>query len=458
MVGLPNQMLEVCSNDFLGNHYEESPPDCEPWVTLCKGAQNHLCHLQKKDVILATPLHVLGEGAFGTVCTGTMCGSEVAVKMPTYADDASKKLAVNAIIRETYVLQKAQHPNVVLSHGIFEDYDKGTWCLVLEKINGLRMRELFHTFPSALKDRKGCHNILDGISKALRHLHNLQPFIVHGDLKPANIMIEGWGSKPRAKLIDFGLSHVAGWQSAHLSGTVRWCAPEVLSAKALTAPCPSMDMFSFSRILYFVATGALPFVAHDLDALRCLGASGCKPALVWGQMDAYGEQCRTLSDMMSQTDAKQRLPSDELPGRLLAMRRYTSGKCGLTRQLSDATQRVPNGEIAVWCNMETPDFVMLSCTPKFASMVQTDPVNRKMIDWIADSKAFLLWSTISTGLAYKKKTCVPELVTLLPPGVELSIVLDMTPSSFINDMPPSYVLFRVLEYKVPCTTHLSSQL
>jgi len=458
MEELPNQALEMFTKDLSGNPYGGSLPHSEPWLTFCKGSRDDPSLLQKEDVILDSPLHVLGEGAFGTVCTGTMYGSPVALKMPTYADDARKKIAVNAIIRESYVLQKAQHPNVVLSHGIFEDCDTGTWCLVLEKISGLRMRELFHNFPGALKNRKGCHDILDDIAQALRHLHNLQPCIVHIDLKPANIMIEGWGNKPRAKLIDFGLSHVAGWPSVPRSGTVRWCAPEVLRAKVPTAPCPSMDMFSFSRILYFVATGTLPFVAHDLDALQCLVASGCKPALVWGQMDDYGEQCRALSDMISQTDAKQRLRSDELMGPLLTMRSCTSGKCSLTQQLSDVKVHAPQGDIAVWCNMETPDFVMLSCTQKFALMVQTDPVNCKMIDWIADSKAFLLWSTISMGLAYRRKTCIPELITLRPPGVELTIVLHMIPSSFANDTPPSHALFRVLEYKVLHTTILSSQM
>jgi len=409
------------------------------------------CHLD-------SPLRVLGEGSFGTVCTGTMHGLPVAVKMPTYADDASKRIAVNSIIREAYVLQKAQHPNVVFSHGVFEDYDKGTWCLVLERINGLRMRELFHNFPGARKDRKSCHSILEGVAQGLRHLHNVQPCVVHGDLKPANIMIEGWGSKPRAKLIDFGLSHVAGWPSVQLSGTVRWCAPEILSAKVPIEPYPSMDMFSFSRILFFVATGTLPFGEHNLDALQCLIASGCKPALLWGQLDGYGEQCRTLSDMMSQADAKQRLTSDELLGQLLAMSKCTSSKCNLSHKLSHVTLCAPHGECAVWCSMESPEFIVLSCTPKFASMVQTDPVNCKMIDWIADSKAFLFWSTISTGLAYKRERCVPELITLRLPGVELSIVLEMVPSSFANDTPPSHALFSVLDYKVLYTTNVSEKL
>jgi len=108
--------------------------------------------------------------------------------------------------------------------------------------------------------------------------------------------------------------------------------------------------------------------------------------------------------------------------------------------------------------METPDFVVLSCTPKFASMLQTDPVNCKMIDWIADSKTFLFWSTISTALAYKRKKCIPELITLRPPGLELSIVLDMVPSSFADGTPPSYALFTVLEYQVVHTTDLALQL
>jgi len=335
-----------------------------------------------------------------------------------------------------------------LLHGAFEDHDKGAWCLVLERIDGLPIQELFHSFPKALKKRKCCHIILAGIGQALQHLHNLQPCIVHGDLKPANIMVQGWSSNPRAKLIDFGLSHVRGLTSFKMGGTVAWKAPELYSQKPPAAPCPSMDMFSFSRILYFVATGTLPFGMHDLDAVQYLYASGCKPALVWGPMDEYGAHCHTLSVMMSQTDAKQRLNSDELLLHLLTMTSHNSRKCTLARSLSHVTHHVPRGEIEVWCSMETADFVVLSFTPGFASLVQTDPVNCKLINWVADSEAFLLWSTISTGLAYSRKTCIPELVTLRPPDLELSLVLDMIPSSFVNDTPPSYALFRVLEYWV----------
>jgi len=217
---LSNPLLESCPN-LVHWHLSDIWPSrglsfSGPRVARCNDGHNDSWHLQREDVILDSPLHVLGEGAFGMVCAGTLYGLPVAVKIPTCADNPNKRSTVDAITRELYILQKAQHPNVVLSHGAFLEHDEGTWRLVLERIDGLRMRELFQSFPEALKDRKGCHSILTGIAQALQHLHNLQPCIVHGDLKPANIMVEGWSSNPRAKLIDFGLSHVSGLPSIQI--------------------------------------------------------------------------------------------------------------------------------------------------------------------------------------------------------------------------------------------------
>jgi serine/threonine protein kinase len=69
------------------------------------------------------------------------------------------------------------------------------------------------------------------VISALSYLHNLEPHIVHGDIKAANILIN---PKGEASLTDFGFSCVleqSGFTTkTGSSGSMRWMAPELLIA------------------------------------------------------------------------------------------------------------------------------------------------------------------------------------------------------------------------------------
>lgn len=96
-----------------------------------------------------------------------------------------------------------------------------------------------------------------GVADGLQYLHSEN--VVHGDLHPANVLIDCSGN-PR--LIDFGLATVVGDAELQLSITTasrsldpRWRAPEVIGIDPdldPERPTFTSDIYSFGGIMFFV--------------------------------------------------------------------------------------------------------------------------------------------------------------------------------------------------------------
>jgi hypothetical protein len=88
--------------------------------------------------------------------------------------------------------------------------------------------------------------------------------VVHGDLHPANILIDGVGN-PR--LIDFGLATVVGDAELQLNTTTtnrsfnpRWRAPEVIGIETEhVRPNFKSDVYSFGGVMFFIVSGDIPW-------------------------------------------------------------------------------------------------------------------------------------------------------------------------------------------------------
>ncbi|MGB0114191.1 MAG: AAA family ATPase [Ilumatobacteraceae bacterium] len=93
--------------------------------------------------------------------------------------------------------------------------------------------------------------LIDQLADTLEHLHGHQPAIVHGDVKPENVIVSNDG---RAVLVDFGAAMRVGDDRERL-GTPGFSAPEVLAGEALT---PAADVYSLAALTVFLLTGIVP--------------------------------------------------------------------------------------------------------------------------------------------------------------------------------------------------------
>lgn len=121
------------------------------------------------------------------------------------------------------------------------------------------------------------------VASGLAYLHEFEPPVVHGDIKPDNILIDDYGS---AVINDFGLSRSVGETVSALissrrgAGNVRWMAPELLDGsipKSLEG-----DVYSFACLAFFILTGLTPFKTLSKDPAiflaLCAGQSPVAPS------------------------------------------------------------------------------------------------------------------------------------------------------------------------------------
>ena len=110
-------------------------------------------------------------------------------------------------------------------------------------------------------DLETVRGIVDQIAKGLQAFHRLE--MLHQDLKPDNIMIDGTGT---VKIIDFGATRVAGMmevstpiEQINLLGAAQYAAPEYFLGENGTS---CSDIFSLGVIAYQMLSGKLPYGAE----------------------------------------------------------------------------------------------------------------------------------------------------------------------------------------------------
>jgi len=223
-------------------------------------------------------LEQVGSGGMAVVYRGrdTLLDREVAVKL-LHPHLASAKESRARFSREARAVARLAHPGIV---EIFDYAGDGTpeSYLVTEFVRGRTLRafaqEVGFGYPEV--------GMLVGraLADALVHAHGAG--VIHRDLKPENVLVKE-GDKPAVKLADFGIARILAsdermTMTGTLVGSPHHMAPEIVEGKDADA---RSDLFSLGTILYWLATGKLPFAAPNPTAIlrRVLDADFEDPRL-----------------------------------------------------------------------------------------------------------------------------------------------------------------------------------
>jgi serine/threonine protein kinase len=202
----------------------------------------------------------LGRGGMGHVFLAeeVALGRQVAIKFltsrTTLSDIRNAKL-----LSEARVLAGLRHPGIVMLYRVGSA--GGHAYLAHEFVDGPSLARATKPMPARRVLR-----IARDIAGALTAVHAAG--LVHGDVKPSNVML---ASDESARLIDFGLAHLESRPPRLHGGTPGYIAPEALRTGRSTS---RSDAYAFALVLVEMLTGTT-----DPAALRAIPTA--RPRSAW---------------------------------------------------------------------------------------------------------------------------------------------------------------------------------
>src|SRR5246127_4870136 len=202
---------------------------------------------------------LIGKGGFGAVyrCVETSLDRTVAIKVlnPNHDDED-----LTRFLREQRAMGRLSgHPNIV---GILhvDVTDRGEPYIVMPyHARGSIFDRIRDSGPLSTRD---CLRLGVKIAGALQTAH--LGGILHRDVKPANILISGYGEP---QLADFGIARVQGsfeTSSGVITASPAYTAPEVLSGQP---PNVTSDVYGLAATLFCALAGHAAYERREGDRI-----------------------------------------------------------------------------------------------------------------------------------------------------------------------------------------------
>ncbi|QFY13164.1 protein kinase [Nonomuraea phyllanthi] len=208
-------------------------------------------------------LDEIGAGGMGTVWRARHRDTQEIVAVKLLRDGlAGDQDLVLRFVQERNVMRTLRHPNIVTVRDFVIEGER--LALVMDLVEGGDLRTLLRqrdTLPPA-----EAAQLMAQVADALATAHAAG--IVHRDIKPGNVLIDG--ATGQVRLTDFGVARIVHGpgltRTTSIIGTPVYLSPEVADGNA---PTPAVDVYALGLILYELLAGRPPFVGeHPMALLR----------------------------------------------------------------------------------------------------------------------------------------------------------------------------------------------
>lgn len=237
--------------------------------------------------------------------------------------------ALAQLEREFHLAQSLSHPNIVSTFDL--DRDGDTYFIVMELLDGELLSDVLLRLERRPLGQERALSIVGGIGAALAHAHRRN--VIHGDLKPAKVMITAAGD---VKVLDFGFSRrravnagrlepwIAEPGGAGAAASPAYASPDRTNGEPASS---SEDVYSLACIAYELLSGQHPYAGRagplsrtqSREPQRIAGLNGkqwsvLRTALQWSRADRKIDVVELISALGS-TRVQQHLaiPQELLP-------------------------------------------------------------------------------------------------------------------------------------------------
>lgn len=204
-------------------------------------------------------LEKIGEGSYGEVYRAYDPVLDRTVALKLLKEEKSSGFQSRAFMQEAKRLAKVRNRHVLAVHGAnIHDSRVGIWS---DLIDGVNLSE--SNKPSENHTSKQLIHVISSLSDALQAVH--QADLVHGDIKPSNVMLD---TKGKLILMDFGAGTENSneqTQSGYVVATPLLMSPELFKEGNISQ---ESDIYALGVLLFKLATGKYPIQAKSLSDIQ----------------------------------------------------------------------------------------------------------------------------------------------------------------------------------------------
>ncbi|WP_339383628.1 serine/threonine protein kinase [Oculatella sp. LEGE 06141] len=169
---------------------------------------------------------------------------KVVIKQFQFAKPGSSWADYDAHHQEIEILRRLNHPGIPRYLGSIATQDG--FCMVQEYKHALSLATPYSFTPQEIQ------KIAVSVLEILIYLQNLIPSVIHGDIRPENILVD---DQINVFLVDFGFAYIGTGETAEgsgIRGTLGFMPPEQLFHRQLTE---ASDLYSLGVTLLCLTTG-----------------------------------------------------------------------------------------------------------------------------------------------------------------------------------------------------------
>ena len=203
-------------------------------------------------------IDVLGQGAFGAVYLvkdERNPQKQFTLKEVMHADREER----SSFSFDAAALKRLYHPALPDIYQVFSGDDNDLFYILMDYVEGSNLEDVRRLMPGKRFSLHTALTLMSPIMDAISYLHRQHPHLVHGDVKPSNIIASLAGKDTPTKLVDFGGVNTLYTDTPAEQSMLNYRAPEQFGRRASRRT----DVYGLGATFYTLLSGTVPVSASD---------------------------------------------------------------------------------------------------------------------------------------------------------------------------------------------------